>query len=366
MTEKIVLYLSDFQSGGTEWFALRLADGLAQEGLLPSFLVAQNKGELLPAVRAQFNVETLAGTAYTPLGLLKALPGTIRYLRAHRPKALISGLPLLNIGAALAVRMARTPTKLILVEHMRLSAPRNLKEKIKNRLISWTYAWADHLVAPSRAAAEGLALAAPQLKERIKIIYNPIIPVHFDKLAQAEADHPWLKEKAAPPLILAIGRLLPVKDHATLLRAFAKLREVLPCRLLLLGEGTERPALEKMIEDLALSAHVAMPGTTPNVFPYLKAAALFVLSSTSEAFGNVLAEALACGTKVVSTDCGGPREILEDGKFGRLVPPRNPDALAKAMLDSLQAPQPNPDGQARGLSFTAAKAAQAYRALIDG
>lgn len=131
------------------------------------------------------------------------------------------------------------------------------------------------------------------------------------------------------------------KDFPTLIRAFALVQGRRPCRLLILGEGQARPRLEALIADLRLTEWVALVGYQSNPYAFLARAALFVLSSAWEGSPNVLTEAMALGIPVVSTDCpSGPAEVLEGGRFGRLVPVGNPAALATAIEMTLDRPLP--------------------------
>jgi glycosyltransferase involved in cell wall biosynthesis len=137
-----------------------------------------------------------------------------------------------------------------------------------------------------------------------------------------------------------VGRLTPQKDFPTLLRAFAGVRRHRRARLVILGEGEERAALTALAGELGLSDDdVAMPGFRENAMAFMAASAVFVLSSAWEGLPTVLIEALAAGTRVVSTDCpSGPREILQNGRLGALVPVRNAPALSQAILDCLERP----------------------------
>ncbi len=360
---RVVFYLSSLKSGGTEWFALRLAGGLKRCGFSPVFLVIRAEGELLREAEASFEVVKLPGGSYGLWGVARAFPATIRFLRQRRPTALISGLPLLNVALALAVKLSRTKPQLILVEHMRLEATKTVRNKLKRLFLSLAYRLADEVVSVSNAATLELVRLIGLDPGKTRTIYNPVIPDDFAKLASNPPPHPWLQNKTAPVLV-SIGRLLPVKDYPTLLRAFADALKCRPLKLLIFGEGSERARLERMVRALRLEDSVALPGAVPNVFSALKAADLFVLSSTSESFGNVVAEALACGAKVVSTDCGGPREILMDGKLGALVPPRDPLALAKEMLRALDSSPDRAALEERGRSFSVETATRHYAEIL--
>jgi len=183
-------------------------------------------------------------------------------------------------------------------------------------------------------------------RERITVIYNPsVVQAEVQAKAQAPLDHPWFKPDQ-PPVILAVGRLQVQKDYPTLIRAFALVRQTRPVRLLILGEGKERPLLEALVKELGLEQDVSLPGFVLNPYAYMARAALFVLSSRWEGLPTVLIEALCCGAPVVSTDCpSGPREILRDGQYGPLVPVGGVNALARAIETTLAAKTPKPPSE---------------------
>jgi glycosyltransferase involved in cell wall biosynthesis len=173
-------------------------------------------------------------------------------------------------------------------------------------------------------------------------------------------------------VVLAAGRLTPTKDVPTLLRAFARARTVLNARLMILGEGKNaEESAERRLELIALATElgvaedVSMPGFVDNPFAYMARASVFVLSSLWEGFGNVLVEALACGCPVVSTDSpDGPGEILDRGRYGRLVPVGDHGAMAEAILATLRAP-PDPDVlRSRAAMFSVDRAVESYIAAL--
>jgi glycosyltransferase involved in cell wall biosynthesis len=199
-----------------------------------------------------------------------------------------------------------------------------------------TYPRIDHIVAVSAGVAEDTVRIARLPRERISVIRNPVITPDLERLAAEPCPHPWLAP-GQPPVILGAGRLQRQKDFPTLIRAFARLQRGRDCRLAILGEGGSRPKLEALIGQLGLSDRVALLGFQDNPYPYLARARLFVLSSAWEGSPNVLTEAMALGTPVVSTDCpSGPFELLDGGRFGPLVPVGDVEALAAAMQRTLE------------------------------
>jgi len=168
-----------------------------------------------------------------------------------------------------------------------------------------------------------------------------VLTDRFYKLKSQSIENPSLFAKDVPN-ILSVGRLTAAKDFATLIRAFSIVVKHVPSRLVILGEGELRLELETLVRDLGLQDVILLPGFVNNCYPYMKECDLFVVSSAWEGLSMVLIEAMACGAPVVSTDCdSGPREILEGGSWGRLVPVGDHEAMAEAMKKTLiEEPRP--------------------------
>ena len=229
------------------------------------------------------------------------------------------------------------------------------------------YRRATAVVAVSDGVADDLARTTGLPRAQITTVHNGLDLDLVRRRAPERPEHPWLDGASGPPVILAVGRLEPQKDFATLLDAFALLRRLKPARLIVLGEGRERERLQAKARDLGLGGEVDLPGVSLNPYPYMARAALFALSSRWEGFPNVLLEALACGCPVVSTDClAGPREILENGMFGRLVPVGDATALAEAMAATLDAPPLRRSLVRRAAAFRADTMAEVYLGLLLG
>jgi glycosyltransferase involved in cell wall biosynthesis len=200
------------------------------------------------------------------------------------------------------------------------------------------YPCADAIVAVSQGVADDLRRITRLPAERFRVIANPVITPDLAEQAREAVDHPWLTE-SSPPVILGIGRLTRQKDFPTLLRAFALVSEQFACRLMILGEGRDRDALERLARELGVAQRVALVGFRANPYAYLQRARLFVLSSAWEGSPNALTEALALGIPVVATDCpSGPREILDGGRLAPLVPVGDVPALADAIHQMLTSP----------------------------
>jgi glycosyltransferase involved in cell wall biosynthesis len=272
-----------------------------------------------------------------------ALSALNRYVHERRPDVLLS-----NRDRASAL-LARLPMGEPPYRVFRVGTDVLERTKGKHLLSRWRarrglaeiFSRADGLIGVSEGACSTLReLLRGRRTPPIYRVYSPLDREGIDRLAQEPVSHPWLAVEG-PPLVLSVGRLVRTKDHATLLKAFRRVLDRRECRLLILGEGRQRPKLEALIKRLGLGDAVKLPGFVANPFPYMAGADLFVLSSVFEGFGNVLVESLALGTPCVSTDCkSGPREILADGRFGALVPVGDIERLANAIGSALeQAPR---------------------------
>lgn len=150
------------------------------------------------------------------------------------------------------------------------------------------------------------------------------------------------------------------------MRAFAEVTKVRPARLVILGEGPDHERLLGVARSLQIGHLVDFAGFQTNPFAYMARAAAFVLASLYEGLPNVLIQAMACGTPVVSTDCpSGPSEILEDGKWGELVPVGDWRALAAAILRTLDAPIDRHALIARAGVYDGAAGVDRYLQLLD-
>lgn len=335
---KVALFFHGLLGGGVERVMVNLASGFVRRGIEVDMVLGTAEGPLLPQVPPQVRIVDLKVTR-----MHRALPGLVRYLRKERPHALLSALDQSNVVALWARALARVPTRVVVSVHFDTSQVVAQARTLRDRFVrSWTapfYPWAEAVVAVSQGAAEDLVHRTGLSRDKVRVIYNPVVTPALFARAEALLEHPWFS-LGAPPVILGVGRLTKAKDFPTLIRAFARVRRVRPARLLILGEGEERAALERLVREEGLEEEVALPGFAENPYPFMKRAAVFVLSSRWEGLPTVLIEALALGTPVISTDCpSGPREILEGGRWGRLVPMGDDAALAEAILEALEGGQ---------------------------
>lgn len=340
---KVSLFISSARGGGAQKTIVNLAKGFVEQGLNVDLLLAKVEGPYLTEVPLSVQIINLNARR-----VLHALPVLIRYLCQAKPYAMLSALNYVNIIAIWAKLLSRVKIRLIVSEHNTLSqstkSATSLKIKLMPLLIKCFYPRADAVVAVSRGVAEDLVAMTGISADKVKVIYNPVITPDLFAKAKEPLDHPWF-QPGEPPVILSVGRLTKQKDFPTLIRAFAIVRKELPVRLMILGEGEDRQELELLVRELKLERDVALPGFDPNPYKYMKRSAVFVLSSRWEGLPTALIEAMACGCPIVATDCpSGPAEILEEGKWGRLVPVGKPEILAQAILDVLyNPPEPPPE-----------------------
>ena len=360
--QPIALFVPSLSGGGAERAILGVAAGLSERGVPVDLVLVRAEGEYLGRMPEGVRLIDL-DSRRTAASLLKL----VGYLRRERPAALLSTLAHANVVALLA--------KLTLGGRIRVVARMestfseafdsgSFKQRLTLRLLKLLLPAADGIAAVSQGVADDLRELLPAASHKVTTIYNPVVIPEIVEQAAAPVSHPWFKDDG-PPVILSAGRLTTVKDHATLLRAFAEVVRSRPARLVILGEGPERENLLDLAESLDVSRHVDMPGFEVNPFAYMSRSSVFVLSSRYEGFPNVLAQAMACGTPVVSTDCrSGPSEILEDGKWGRLMPVGDWRAMSEAIQDTLDNPIPAERLIARASDFSADASIDRYLQLL--
>ena len=287
---------------------------------------------------------------------LPAVRDLARYIRRERPAVLLAPTPNIIFGASLAKRWARTETPLVASFRSHLSGELAIKKRPNHkpyfRALKRALANVDRLHAVSVSVARDLAENLAISPGAIAITHNPTLRRDVDRLAIEPVDHPWLTARDRPVLV-AVGRISPQKDYATLLSGFAVARAQRPLRLLILGEvtdalkkpGARTERLARHMDTLGIKDDVAFVGMHANPFAWLSRADLFVHSSRFEGLPNVVIEALACGCRIVATDApGGTAEVLEGGRYGTLVPVGDPQAFGTAILETLDQP-PQPERQ---------------------
>lgn len=326
----IAVYLYRLLGGGAERVMVNLLQGFVQRGLKTDLVLNKQEGSYLTQVPSQVRIIDLSA----PKPWRNGLPSLVRYLQKERPAALLTGLHYNNEIAILAKRLAFASTRVVVSEHNTLSlrVKREKNEQKSALTARLFYPFADAVVAVSQGVAKDLSLVTGMPLNRIQTVYNPVILPDLIAKAKQPVDHPWFAP-GEPPVILGVGRLEEQKDFPTLIEAFAIVKQERPARLVILGKGKQQQKLNALVKELGIENDVAFLGFAQNPYSYMAKASVFVLSSIEEGLPTVLIEAMAVGTPVVATNCeSGSDEILDNGKYGELVPVGDRDAIASSIL----------------------------------
>lgn len=349
---KLLFYTHALAGGGAERVFASLASGMAARGhdvlFAVDFEAEENRPYLSPDVRL-----VVLGRNHA-----KAVTGLAGLLRKEKPDVTLSALSISNLKHVLAALLTGRLGRSILSYHgYWVSEPQFLSRVsyALTPLLTWLAA---RTVCVSAGLKNYLIFHFASVPSRTVMIYNPVLTGPLTPPASAR------ELLSRPPVLLASGRMVPYKNLPLLIHAFARMNRR-DAELLILGDGPERPAIEAEITRQHVTDRVKLLGYIAEPWAIYARARCFVLSSDSEAFGLVVAEALANGLSVVSTNCDGPREILDRGRYGWLVPAGDEKALAVALDAALDDPgEPGPRIE-RAKSFSLDKALTSYEALIE-
>ncbi len=362
-SKRICFVIAAFSDGGVSRVVSNLANEFIDRGidvdvvaLVPNYYTSKRQ------YASEVNLISLGGPRILSFILLW------RYFMQNRDyDAIISAIDFVNVHTMLASKMARVRSKVIVTTHTNLSEEkRQISSKILKvvyRLASSLYPLAENVCAVSSGVATSMHEELGLRGVDIQVIYNPI--VHKEMLKTVpDRPHLWYSEKI--PVIIGCGRLTKQKNFKQLINAFSKLTQHQKVRLILLGDGQLKDELVQQVEVLGLSEYVYFAGNVVNPLDYFYYSRMLVVSSLWEGFGNIIVEALSMGCPVVSTDCpSGPSEILENGKWGRLVETNNEAALYQAMLEELSDQQVSKSFlQKRASDFTVNDIAEKYLSLV--
>lgn len=342
------------------------------------------------AERAEYEIELVLlddePPVYSPppwvrvhqLDCRSSLPRSIFALREvfarTRPDVILSFLTRANIAAVAGAKSLGIPC--VISERIQNSAHlgAGLSAQIAKQIIRLAYPRADHIIAVSSGVSKDLETAFGVAKRQITVIDNPVDAEAIENAGRAPSSL-----AIAGPYIVGVGRLTSVKNFALLIRAFHD--SAYRGRLVIIGEGPERPQLEHLIRELGLAERVFLPGHVDNPFPLVRGADIFVSSSNAEGFPNALVEAMALRVPVIATNCpAGPAEILAEtereavhglteGRSGILTPLNDADALTRA-IDMLHSTEVRASwaekAQQRVRDFSVRRAKDRYWAVLKG
>lgn len=357
--QRIGIFLPSLAAGGAERVVLALAREFANRGHSVQIMVASDRGHL-----RGFIPENVDFVSFGVRKALHAVRPLVVHLRRQRFNCLLTTVVSANIAGLLAHRLANVPTRCVVREAnpteydvRSASVVSTLANKLAVRKL---YRHADALIAISRGVRDSLIDYVRVECDRVVVIPNPLL------VGDATFDAPsFQREDSEVPLIAACGRLCEQKDYFTLLRGFALLRQRMPARLVIVGEGPLLDPLRAEVERLDVAAEVKFLGYHPVPVEVMRAAKVFAHTSRWEGFGLVLLEALASGCTVVATDCsGGVRDALGDGQYGLLVPPGDPHALADALEKALTGAYVTPEPREHLKKFDLGRIADQYLSVL--
>ncbi|HEX8643919.1 MAG TPA: glycosyltransferase [Allosphingosinicella sp.] len=362
VSNRLALLLPDFGAGGAERVALRLAKDWLAAGYEVDLVLLRAKGELMDLVPAEVRVVDLGVDRFR-----KGVGPIVRYLRERRPRAMqISMWPLTVVGL-MARALARVETRIVTSDHVVLTRQYGHSRATMAALRATTrlfYPRAEARVIVSEQAADDLARLSGIARDQIDVIYNPVAPPPDDVTTTPEIEALW---GDAEGRVINVGGLKDQKNHARLIRSFRAVAARTRAKLMILGEGPLRTQLEALAAELGLADRIVFAGFTRDPWPYYASADLFALSSDYEGYPLVLIEAMRSGLRIVSTDCeSGPAEILDRGKYGRLVPVEDEAALAAAIVAALAEPHDPDRLRARAAALSGDRVAERYLELMTG
>lgn len=355
---RIAFFLLDLDGGGAERAIVSLANDVASRGYQVDLVVGDANSDYLLEVSPDVNLIDFA--TRSPFLVVFKL---INYIHKQNPDVIMSALDVANIAMIIAARISKYSGRKVVSQRAVLGSSLNsmsvTRRFMVSRLRMLLFPLADAIISNSKAAALEIGSVLKIPEERIVTINNAVNVEKITKLSQKPIDYPSLLDRSVP-LVLSIGSLTKRKDMETLIRAFAIVRESRDAVLAILGKGPEQPFLQKLILELGLLEYVKLLGFDVNPYKWLAISSVFVSSSTEEGFPNVIAEALALGRTIVATDCpGDTAELLANGKWGRLVPVRDPIKMAKAILEALDDKDP-PNSRIRAEHFSPSRVTSAY------
>ncbi|GAA4460343.1 glycosyltransferase [Nibrella saemangeumensis] len=362
---KITLLYLNLNQGGVQRMMVNVANYLHANGYDVTVVLCRQEGHYQDILNAGIRIVSLESDSR--LSLIRFLT---TYLKKEKPDVLFTAVPHLNNIALLSRALARVDTRIIISERSNTVEEFNKSPlsayKLSFGLIPILYRFADAIIAVSKGVADDLSKVALIPRSTISVIYNPAFSPKLLTEAIEPVNDRWLANKEYP-VIVGVGRLTEQKDFGLLIDAVYQLNQLRPVRLLIIGEGPLRDELQRKIDGYKLANFVRMVGFQGKPTAWINKADAFVLSSKWEGFGNILVEALAAGTTIVSTDCkSGPAEILADGKYGYLVPVSNVPALADAIKYALDNPLPKTMLQERAKEYDVSIVMKKYEKIITG
>ncbi|WP_339138117.1 MAG: glycosyltransferase [Candidatus Electrothrix sp. GW3-4] len=360
----IAIVLGQLGTHGPSLIRLQIAAELVKRGLDVHLVLGTDAADLAKNIPYGCKVFILNSTR-----LRQFIIKLGRYLRQEKPEGVIASSWPYSASAILAVRLFARQVKLVVSEHADLRTNIEASGEFTNKdafliryLSKYIYVYANKVVGVSQGVVDGLCEVTGLNKSKTTVIYNPLREMVGD-LGETEHDRALRDEfwNGTSIKLLAVGRLAPEKNYEIMIDAIQLLRDKHDIKLIVIGDGALKSMLQEKIDYLSLSQHILLAGKITNVQEFYAEADVFLMSSTSEGFGNVIVEALSFGLPIVSTNCqSGPAEILSDGEYGVLTPVGDPQAFACG-IDKVLLTQADPEKQKkRSGEYTIEKTTDKY------
>ncbi len=355
----ITVVIGSMRIGGAERATLNLINGLSKSGLKVELVLLYKVGNFLDLIDSNINIINLnRRKASQGIGAFR------KYLKENDPNKLLVIQNHIQLMVLIAVKLSSWKGRIILNEQSTYS--KNLtgvKGNLQRMLSRILFSRADIITAVSEGAANDLKREIPKLGSKICVIPNAVITDHLLQVKDKSIEHPFFHQ--GYQIIISAGRFISSKNFDLLIKAFLVYNKDKKAKLILLGDGEEMHHLKRLSATLDLKEEISFPGFVADPCIYFSKADLFVLSSDYEGLPGVLIEALACGCKVVSTDCeSGPAEILENGKFGLLTPVGEVDAMVRNIEKALNSTVDGKSLMARANDFHVDKVVLEYLKLF--
>lgn len=320
---RILFYIPDCSGGGAEKIRILLANYFANIGFHVCLCTDRSRNDYYSMLSDKVDVVFLNCNSHAIAVLLLR-----RRILKFDPDVIFSSIGLSPLKSFLACFNTKYTSRLVFTYHSLLMNKSTLGSKINFFFTSWMQNYIRAIVAISSDIKSQL-IDSGVSPDKIFIIYNPIDMKSHDGMNHYVMPH-------SKPYILSVGRLCYEKGFFTLVDAFSMIQHKVLHDLLIVGEGPLRDELQCYIDNLNLSTRIHLVGFVQNPYAYYRFASLFISSSYFEGFGNVIVEALSMGLPVIATLCpGGPKEILDMGKYGLLVPVGDENALSNAVIGAL-------------------------------
>ena len=366
--KRICFFMHWFSGGGAEKMTIVLVNALCRRGYPIRFYVRHDMGLMRQTLDPGIEVVDMRlpaeGKLYKNIKNIEILR---KVLTDPENGILFCITAEMSQVAALASAslFGRKTVPLVSVVHNTLSMETHSFQLIRQVLFPAFNRRYDKVVAISREVALDYEKVCRAPDGQIKIIGNPIISEDIFRRSRQESGHPWLAEGRGWKTLVLAGRLSYQKNHELMFQALKILRSKEDFRLLILGVGEREEELKKLCGRLELENAVSFEGYQTNPYPYFRESDAVILCSRYEGLPTVLVEAMACGSRIVSVDCpSGPKELLENGRYGFLTPMGSPEKLADGILESMKW---NPDKdalKAKAMDFTVEASADGYESLL--